>query len=287
MKTTIAVALTVAFSTLSAFAETALEIASTFETQKIEAIEKYMAANPEAKDIDGALSILIGAHLTIGKMEPIPAFLEKRYELQPKGEKADVETVMNEILRPYIETATITNQRDKAKAFITRFKEDLNTHPQSAQINQYVDQMAGSLYLPGVGDKMELAFTDTKGKDVDMSKMKDKVVLVDFWATWCGPCIAEMPNVIAAYEKYHDKGFEVIGISLDETKQPLVEFTEGRGMTWPQYFDGKGWENEIAQRYGIKSIPATFLVGKDGKIIASNLRGTQLEEAVEKELAAE
>ncbi len=114
--------------------------------------------------------------------------------------------------------------------------------------------------------------------------MQDKVILVDFWATWCGPCVAEMPNVIAAYD-YHDKGFEVVGISLDEDKAAVEKFVSDNKMPWPQYFDGKGWENELAQQFGIKGIPATFLVGKGGKIIASNLRGTDLETAIEKALA--
>jgi thiol-disulfide isomerase/thioredoxin len=124
---------------------------------------------------------------------------------------------------------------------------------------------------------LEIAFTDTQGNEFDLAKLKGKVVLVDFWATWCGPCVAEMPNVIAAYEKFHDKGFEIVGISLDQDKDSLLKFIEEQKMPWPQYFDGKGWENEIAGRYGIRGIPATFLVGKDGKIAASNLRGGALE----------
>jgi peroxiredoxin len=91
--------------------------------------------------------------------------------------------------------------------------------------------------------------------------------------------------LLEAYEKYHDKGFEVIGISLDDNQDTLAQFVKNNEMPWPQYFDGKVWGNEIAQRYGIGQLPATFLVGKGGKIVASNLRGTALDEAIEKELA--
>ena len=93
-----------------------------------------------------------------------------------------------------------------------------------------------------------------------------------------------MPNVIKAHNELNEKGFEVIGISLDQDKAALEKFIADNKMPWPQYFDGKGWQNEISGKFGISSIPATFLIGKDGKIIATNLRGAALEEAVTAEL---
>ena len=116
--------------------------------------------------------------------------------------------------------------------------------------------------------------------------MKGKVVLIDFWATWCGPCIAELPNVLKAYEEYNDKGFEIIGISLDNAKDEdkLRTFVKDKKMTWPHAFDGQGWRNSLAKKFGISSIPATFLIGKDGKVVSTNLRGPALSKAVKKEL---
>lgn len=274
-----------AFST--AQAQKALEITSGFENQKIAALEAYLTENPEAQDRDTALAMLVGANMTIGKFEPLPDLLTRRYDAQPKGLEADLQVIVQEIARPLIEASMVSNQRDKAKAFITRVKADLADHPQSAQVSQFLEQIGGDLYLPGVGDEMKIAFTDLNGKEIDLEKMKDKVILVDFWATWCGPCIAEMPNVTAAYETYKDKGFEVVGISLDEDKAAVVKFIADNKMPWPQFVDGKGWENELAQRFGIRSIPATFLVGKGGRIVASNLRGPDLETAIEKALAGE
>ena len=137
---------------------------------------------------------------------------------------------------------------------------------------------------PAVGEVVELKFHPVKGKNVDLAEMKGKVVLIDFWATWCGPCVAELPNVIAAYNKLHDKGFEIVGISLDDDKAALTKFIKDKEMPWPQYFDGKGWDNEISSRFGVRSIPAMWLVGKDGKLVSTNVRG-QLEAMVEKELA--
>jgi thiol-disulfide isomerase/thioredoxin len=117
-----------------------------------------------------------------------------------------------------------------------------------------------------------LQYTATDGTQVDLAKMRGKVVLVDFWATWCGPCRGEVPNVVAAYQKYHDQGFEVLGVSLDEDQAQLNAFTSQNGMVWPQYFDGKGWSNDIASANGVRSIPAMWLIGKDGVLITKNAR---------------
>jgi len=125
---------------------------------------------------------------------------------------------------------------------------------------------------------------DIAGKSLSVANFKGKVVLIDFWATWCAPCVGELPNVIKSYEKHHDKGFEIIGVSLDQNEAGLKSFTKDRNMTWQQYFDGKGWGNKLAQKYGIQSIPATFLLDGDGNIIGRDLRGEALEEAVAKAL---
>lgn len=125
---------------------------------------------------------------------------------------------------------------------------------------------------------------DMAGEPLSISQYKGKVVLVDFWATWCGPCVAELPSVLAAYEKYHDKGFEIIGISLDKDEAKLKAFIADKKMPWRQYFDGKGWQSKLGQQYGIDSIPATFLLDRDGKIIAKDLRGEALSAELEKVL---
>ena len=117
---------------------------------------------------------------------------------------------------------------------------------------------------------------DVAGKPLSLDAYRGKVVLVDFWATWCGPCVAELPNVLETYRTYHARGFEIIGISLDKDLNVLTTFIKDHNMSWQQYFDGRGWENKLAAKYGIRSIPTTLLLDGKGRIVAKDLRGNAL-----------
>jgi thiol-disulfide isomerase/thioredoxin len=138
--------------------------------------------------------------------------------------------------------------------------------------------------LDALGKPLDIKFTALDGREVDVSKLKGKVVLIDFWATWCGPCVAEVPNVKKAYEKLHPKGFEIVGISFDDDKEKLQKFVSREQMPWPQFFDGEGWGNKFGQRYGINGIPTMWLVDKQGNLREMNARDG-LEAKVEKLLA--
>ena len=125
---------------------------------------------------------------------------------------------------------------------------------------------------------------DIDGKPVKISDYDNKLVLIDFWATWCGPCMSELPVVKKAYKKYKSQGFEILGISLDKGgDQKFRNALKKHDMTWTQICDQKGWQSEFSKHYGVRSIPATYLL-KNGKIVAKNLRGNALEEAIKKHL---
>lgn len=135
------------------------------------------------------------------------------------------------------------------------------------------------------GAPLELKFTALDRREVDLAKLRGQVVLLDFWATWCSPCLAELPHVKQAYDKLHPRGFEIIGISLDENQDKLEALLKKKGMTWPQHFDGKGWNGELAKRFGVTGIPTMVLLDKKGFVRDFNASGDQLEGKIEKLLA--
>ncbi len=123
----------------------------------------------------------------------------------------------------------------------------------------------------------DFTLPDTDGKNVSLSSFKGKYLLVDFWASWCGPCRGENPNVVAAYNAYKNKGFDVLGVSLDEERTAWLAAIDKDHLTWHHVSDLKGWSNSAAVLYGVQSIPMNFLLDKDGKIIAKSLRGEDLQ----------
>ena len=129
-----------------------------------------------------------------------------------------------------------------------------------------VDQIAPEISLPGVNDS-----------PVKLSSFKGKVVLIDFWASWCGPCRASIPSVIKLYDKYKAKGFEVLGVSIDSKKKDWLKAIAQDKITYPQVNDKAGWYSKTTEVYGVNAIPNTFLLDKTGKIVAIDLEGEQLE----------
>jgi thiol-disulfide isomerase/thioredoxin len=132
------------------------------------------------------------------------------------------------------------------------------------------------------GKPFDLEFTDaTSGEKISTKDLKGKVIVVDFWATWCGPCVGEMPHMKQLYGEYKDKGVQFIGVSLDQPEsagglKALKEFVAKNEIGWPQYYQGKGWESEFSKSWGIMSIPHVFLIDKQGKVVTTEGRG-QLE----------
>ncbi len=174
----------------------------------------------------------------------------------------------------------------KAESIMTQLKKDFPSSKAADRIKKQEQAKKVQASLKEGAAFPDFNEKDLEGKALSIANYKGKIVLLDFWATWCGPCVAELPNVLATYGKHHSAGFEIIGISLDQDREKLNSFLAKNKMTWQQYFDGKGWENKLASTYGIQAIPATFLLDKTGKIIGKDLRGDDLEPAVARALKA-
>jgi len=163
-----------------------------------------------------------------------------------------------------------------AKKFVEKYKTSAPKAADAieAQINQMGAMVVG-------GEAPDFTQETPEGEELSLSDFRGKVVLIDFWASWCGPCRRENPNVVRMYNKYKDEGFEILGVSLDRDKSRWINAIEKDGLTWPHVSDLKGWQNEVAQTYGVRSIPHTILLDKEGRIIARNLRGPGLEQKLQ------
>jgi peroxiredoxin len=172
---------------------------------------------------------------------------------------------------------------------VAELETHLNKLDPSLDGNSFVIQLrtkTESLNRLAIG-KIAPDFTqnDTEGNPVTLSSLRGNYLLIDFWAAWCSPCRLENPNIVAAYERFHDKGFDIIGVSLDRSKEDWLNAIERDNLTWTQVSDLKYWGNEAAQLYGVNSIPSNFLLDREGKIIFKGLRGKALHTELEKLLS--
>lgn len=232
------------------------------------------------------------------RMKPLwPAYSEAR-ENNDKAKLADLDASYEALSREL---------NDISRSFIGNNKDNILGPYQATKVyyyDDYLDQLDSMLNLfdPSLSSteyvidlqsrvskwsKLRIGMeapgfsqADSTGTLVKLADLRGKYVLIDFWAAWCGPCRGENPNIVNAYNKYNDKGFDILGVSLDDSKEKWIKAITKDGLNWNHVSDLKGWKNEVSQAYGIKAIPYSLLIDPEGKIIGKNLRGEKLHEAL-------
>lgn len=187
-----------------------------------------------------------------------------------------VTTHQNSPVAPFV--VVVTSEVEQDLAALERRYQLLGKNAQNGFYGKIVKKQIDDNKAGALGSEaIDFTQTDTEGKMVSLSSFRGKYVLVDFWASWCRPCREENPNVVKAYHKFKDKNFTVLGVSLDNNRQPWLKAIKNDNLDWTQVSDLKGWNNEAAASYKVQAIPQNFLIDPSGKIIAKNLRGEDLE----------
>ena len=224
--------------------------------------------------------------------------LDKLYDsVQKKGDKIMLDSLQKIYKQLSVKEKDFVKEyaKNHPASYVAAFEvyQKFSYNPDAAELDSVYNDSAMSIQNSYFGKKIkkvldiakktamgnaapEFAQNDASGKSVSLASFKGKYVLVDFWASWCGPCRAENPNVLKAYSKYHPKGFDILGVSLDEKKDKWEEAIKKDNLNWTQVSDLQGWKNSVAVLYGVQAIPMNFLIDKDGKIIAKGLRGDDL-----------
>ena len=179
------------------------------------------------------------------------------------------------VVAAYITLMQLSSQIEGAEldSIVAKFPAEISKSEYVIKIKEIADAMKKTSIGAAAPD---FTMNDPEGKPIQLSSLRGKVVLIDFWASWCGPCRQENPNVVKLYQKYHEKGFEILGVSLDKTKEEWIKAIKADQLNWLHVSDLQFWQNTAARLYSVNAIPQSFLLDKDGKIIAKGLRGDLL-----------
>ncbi|HEV3163163.1 MAG TPA: TlpA disulfide reductase family protein [Isosphaeraceae bacterium] len=292
------------------------ELQAAHDRAMVKDLTDYIQKNPKAEDIDQAYMALFNkvidhdwfadheaiakryldeqpqgavrllAHIVVTMSRALAGELDeamKSYSALMKGlDKPDQEEFAVNFADAFATTATTAGDYTVARK---AYEALLKQFPDSPTLRQKVkDDLAR---LERVGKPApRFNVKDTAGKAVRLEDFKGKYLLLDFWATWCGPCLAELPNLKAAYAKYHDRGFDVVGVSLDDTPEAVTDFIKTRKIPWHQVHNSSSG-GDLVDALGVTNIPATYLVGPDGVIVRLELRGVALDQALDKLLKAQ
>ncbi|GEO06795.1 thiol:disulfide interchange protein [Adhaeribacter aerolatus] len=247
------------------------------ESENLKRIEAVLTSMQEA---GAKLEKRFVAAQTAGQEDSLAGLQQKFMDLQKANNqrlKNIIRSKSNSVVSAFA-TLSLINP-DEEFAFADSMATAFNKTIPDSKFTRALTTKLSTLRTVAVGQQApDISLPAPDGKSVSLSSLRGKYVLVDFWASWCGPCRQENPNVVRMYNQYKDKGFEIFGVSLDESRDKWLKAIDADKLTWPHVSDLKGWESSAAKLYNIQAIPQTLLLDKEGKIIAKNLRGPSLEE---------
>jgi peroxiredoxin len=264
------------------------DLGNTYKAEGSPETELFMEYNDISKARDLRLDslnkafqiVMEGSKMDSKKMDSLSKIFEAPYTAIVDGSNVKLLEKLSNNASMYASLVAIQAlEPDKYADVYKKLDEGLSKkYPNDSNVKMF-HNVVSSMQSTAIGQTApDIVLNSPEGKEIALSSFRGKVVLVDFWASWCGPCRKEMPNVVKAYAKFKDKGFEIFGVSLDKDGERWVEAIAKDGITWPQVSDLRQWESSVVGLYNIQGIPYTVLLDKEGKIIAKNLRGEELEE---------